>query len=175
MKIDLASLIIGILSLATFCAPILWYQISEKKKVTKLNKELTDYALEEKVTLTNKEVWGSGYALGIDQVNKKLLYFKHDENEDRKQMIDLAEVKICKVSNGTKTIRNENGNRSIISSIRLLFQYQNPEKGSTSLEIFDGENGRTLTSEITIANKLARTIRPMLHNGSDTRYKLPFK
>jgi hypothetical protein len=173
MKIDLPSLIIGIFALATFCAPIAWYQISEKLKVKKLNKELTDYAREENITLSNREVWGNDYALGIDQENKKLLYFKYGENKNRKQVIDLTEVKMCKVSNGTKTIKNASGSSSIISSIRLLFQYQNPKKGSTSLEIYDGENGKTLTSEITIANKLARTIRPMLTNGTEAGYKLP--
>ena len=173
MKVDLPSLIIGILALATFCVPIAWYQISEKMKVKKLNKELTQFAHEEKLTLTNLEVWGSGYAVGIDQKNKKLLYLKHDENCNRKEMIDLCEVKKCKVSNGTKTVQNTSGSRSVMSSIRLLLHYQNPKKGLTSLEIYDGENGKTLTSVLTIANKLARTIRPMLTNGVKTSYKLP--
>lgn len=173
MKVDLPSLIIGILALATFCTPIAWYQISEKMKAKKLNKELTQYAQKENITLTSKEVWGSGYALGIDQENKKLLYFKHGVNKDQKKMIDLSEVEKCKVSNGTKTVRNASGSRSVISSIRLLFHYQNPKKGSTSLEIYNGENGKTLTSELAIANKLARTIRPMLKNGVENSYKLP--
>ncbi len=173
MKVDLPSLIIGILALATFCAPILWYQISEKKKVKKLNKELSQFAREENLTLSNQEVWGSGYAVGIDQENKKLLYFKHDGKDDLKEMINLTEVVSCKVSNGTKTVRNDNGSRSIISSIRLLLHYQNPKKGSASLEIYDGENGRALTSELTIANKLAKTIRPLLNKRTETSYKLP--
>lgn len=173
MKVDIASLIIGIIALATFCLPIAWYQISEKMKVKKLNNELTQYAQKENITLTNKEVWGNGYALGIDQENRKLLYIKKGENNDQKRMIDLSEVEECKVSNGTKTVQNAGGSKSFVSSIRLLFRYQNPKKGSASLEIFDGENGKTLTSEIAIANKLARAIRPMLYKNAETSYKLP--
>lgn len=174
MKVDMPSLIIGILALVTFCMPIAWYQISEKIKVKKLNKELAQYAQKENITLTSKEVWGNGYALGIDQENKKLLYFKHTENNDQKKMIDLSEVEMCKVSNGIKTVQNTSGSRSFISSIRLLFHFQNPKKGSISLEIYDGENGKTLTSEIIIANKLARTIRSILNKEAETSYKLPF-
>ena len=173
MKVDLPSLIIGILALATFCVPIAWYQISEKMKVKKLNKELTQFASEKHLTLTNHEVWGDGYAVGIDQKNKKMLYFKHDENSDLKEMIDLNEVEKCKVSNGSKTVRNAGKNRSVVNSIRLLLHYKNPKKSATSLEIYDGENGKTLTSELAIANRLARTVRPMLNNGTKTSYKVP--
>lgn len=168
MKVDLPSVIIGICALATFFVPIAWYHISEKIKVKKLTEELTQFAQEEKITLSSHEVWGDCYALGIDQKNKILLYFKQDEKNEKKIKIDLSEVENCKVSNDTRTIRNPKGNTSVINNIRLLFHYRTPKKGA-SLEIYDGENGKTLTSEISIANKWARTINSMLKTISGTQ------
>lgn len=173
MKVDIPSLVIGILALATFCVPIAWYQISEKIKEKKLKKYLTQYAKQENLTLTSKEVWGDRYALGIDKNRKKLVYLNHTENGDQKELIDLSKVQKCKVSNGTKSARYATGNRSVLKSIKLQFHYLESSKGASSLEVYDDSNGKTLTYEISIANKLARTIRPLLYSASQNSYRLP--
>lgn len=172
MKVDLTSLIIGICALASFAVPIAWYQISEKMKEKKLHSDINQYAQEENITLTSEEVWGDHYALGVDKKSRKLVYLKHTENGDQKELIDLSKVQKCKVSNGTKTIRDASGKKSVITSINLLFHYLDSGKGASSLEVYDDANGRTLTYEISIANKLARTIRPLLKTTSNG-YKLP--
>lgn len=172
MKIDLPSLIIGIIALATFAIPIAWYQISEKMKEKKLHSDLNQYAQQENITLTSEEVWGDKYALGVDKNSRKLLYLKHTEDGDQKEIIDLSEVQNCKVSNGTKTVREASGKKNILTSINLLFHYRNSGKSASSLEVYDDANGRALTYEISIANKLARAIRPLLRTTSNG-YKLP--
>lgn len=172
MKVDLPSLIIGIIALATFAVPIAWYQISEKMKGKKLHDDLYQYAQQEKLTLTSEEVWGDHYALGVDKKNRKLLYMKHTRDSDQKEIIDLSEVQKCKVSNGTKTVREASGKKSVITSINLLFHYRDSGKSASSLEVYDSANGRTLTYEISIANKLARAIRPLLTTTSNG-YNLP--
>lgn len=172
MKIDLPSLIIGICALATFAIPIVWYQISEKMKEKKLHKNLNQYAQQEKLTLTNEEVWGDHYALGIEKRSKKLVYLKHTQNGNQKELINLSEVQKCKVSNNTALVHETSGKKSVLSSIKLLFHYRDSRKGTFTLEVYDNNNGRTLTYEISIANKLARIIQPVLTTESNS-YKLP--
>ncbi|MDZ7719724.1 MAG: hypothetical protein U5K72_12980 [Balneolaceae bacterium] len=173
MKVDLPSLIIGILALATFFVPITWYQISEKIKEKRLNNELTQYAQKENLTLTNTEIWSDHYALGIDKKCKKLVYLNQSENKDQKKVVDLSKVQKCKVSNGTKTVRSVSGNKRILTNIDLLFHYRESGKSATSLEVYNNNNGRTLSYEISIANKLARSIRPLLNSTSEHSYRIP--
>lgn len=171
MKIDLPSLIIGICALAMFAVPIAWYQISEKMKEKKLHKDLSQYAQQERLTLTSEEVWGDHYALGIDKNSKKVVYLKHNEDGDQKEVIDLSDVQKCKVSNGTKTVREASGKKNVLTSIDLIFHYRASGKGASSLEVYDDANGRTLTYEKSIASKLARIIQPLLTTESNG-YKL---
>lgn len=165
MKVDLPSLIIGICALATFAVPIAWYQISEKHITKKLSGELKSFADQHGLTLTNFEVWGDKYAIGLDQKAKKLLYFQKNPQGDSRQMIDLNEVQKCDVSNGTKT--------GVTKNIRLLFHYRASGKSLTSLEIYDSENGKSITYEISIANKWANTANSFVKSRSKTSYKIP--
>lgn len=171
MKVDLPSLIIGICALATFAVPIAWYQISEKMKEKKLHNEITRYARQENLTLTNEEVWGDQYALGIDNNSRKIVYLKHSEDGDQKEIIDLSKVQKCKVSNGTKTVHDADGKKNVLTSIDLLFHFRNSGTGALSLEVYNDSNGRSLTYELSIANKLARKIGSLIDTNTNG-YKL---
>lgn len=173
MKIDIVSLIIAALGLASFFVPIGWYQITQKRKTKKLTDELFQFAKDNNINLTSHEVWGNCYAIGIDHETKKLLYFKHNEKTDKKVVIDLAEIEKCKVSNITKTFRTQRESFGVTNNIRLVFHYRNPKKDPTFLEIYDGEYGKTLTTEISVANKWARTINAECKPHTETKHKAP--
>lgn len=173
MKVDLPSVIISIFALATFFVPIAWYHISQKTNVKKLTEMLNQFADEKKATLANQEVWGDCYALGIDEKSKKLLYLKINSNDEKKISIDLSEIDHCKVVNGTKNIRGAKRNMSVTNNIRLQLHYRKSGRASDFLEIYDGENGKSLTSEISIANKWSKSINSLLHKHSESKYKLP--
>ncbi|WP_234570609.1 hypothetical protein [Rhodohalobacter sp. 614A] len=173
MKVDLPSVIISFFALATFFVPITWYHISEKAKVKKLTEILNQFANEKNISLTNHEIWGDFYAFGIDEKSKKLLYVKANKDNEEKIFVDLSEIDNCKVVNGSKNIRGAKGNVSFTNNIRLQLHYKTSGKASEFLEIYDGENGKSLTSEISIANKWSRKISSLLHKRSESRYKLP--
>lgn len=173
MKVDIPSLIIGICALATFIVPIAWYHISEKMKEKKLETELTQFAKEQDVALNGHEIWGDAYAIGLDQEHKKLIYVKSDKGIDMKQAVDLSEIKNCRISNGTKSTKNSSGHIGATNYIKLVLHNRDQGKGATSLEIYDGENGRTLTYELSIANKWARKINSSVKKESETPYKIP--
>lgn len=173
MKVDLSSVIISIFALATFFVPIAWYHISQKAKVKKLTDMINQFADEKKISLTNREIWGDCYALGIDEKNKQLLYLKLNKDDEVKVSVDLSEIDHCKVVNGTKNIRGAKGSMSLTNNIRLQLHYRKSGKASDFLEIYDGENGKSLTSEISIANKWSKTINSLLHKHSESKYKLP--
>ena len=165
MKVDIASIIIAILSLSTFLVPIAWYQISQKKITKKLTNELLFLAKQDNLTLSEQEIWGDNCALGLDKKAKKLLYVRLEEQESQRDIIDLSEIEKCKVSNGTK--------HGITQTIRLQLYNQNSQKGLTNLEIYDQENGKSLTSEISIANRWAHAVNSVANNRAKTEYSLP--
>lgn len=173
MKIDLVSLIIAALGLASFFVPIAWYQITQKRKIKKITDDLMLFAKEHNVNLTAHEVWGDGYAIGMSPDTKKLLYLKLDGKTDKKVVLDLTEIANCKVSNVIKTIRGQKESFGVTNNIRLVLHYRNPKKGPTWLEIYDGEHGKTLTTEISVANKWAGTINAELKPHADTKHKVP--
>lgn len=173
MKIDIASLIIAAVALAFFFVPIAWYQISQKLKTKKIANDLFQFAKEQNAELTEHEVWDNRYAIGLDQKTKKLLYLKNDQDKEARVFVDLSVIDNCKVVNGTKNIRGAKGNMSITNNIRLQLHYRKPGKAPDMLEIFNGENGKTLTSEISIANKWSKSITSLLHKHSESKSRLP--
>lgn len=173
MKVDLTSVIISIFALATFFVPIAWYHFSQKAKMKKLTDMLNQYADENKASLTSHEIWGDCYALGIDEKNKKLLYLKTNKDNEEVLFIDLSEIDRCKVVNGTKNIPGTKANMSVTNNIRLQLHYKASGKASDFLEIYDGENGKSLTSEISVANKWSKSINSVLHKHSESKHKLP--
>lgn len=162
MDIDLTSVIIGIFALATFIIPIAWYQVSEKMKTKKLSSEFLQTAKNKNIQITEFDVWGGSYGIGLDRPAKKLLYLGKEKEMPRTEVVDLSVVSHCRVASGTKSVKNAQGRTNFTDRIGLYISFETPQKAGLSLEFYNGENGKTLTGEMSAANKWSRTINSAL-------------
>ena len=63
------------------------------------------------LALSEQEIWGNSF-IGIDQQQKKLLFMKVEDQDQLEKLIDLNNVRDCKITTAYKksTVKNHQGN-----------------------------------------------------------------
>lgn len=146
---DLQTIIIGVLALAVFIVPVYLIQSKQKKQSVKVLDELLSFSEEQQLRLTRLDFWNEVFAIGIDETNRKLVYYNKQDFSPRQVIIDLADVKNCEV---VKESREVNGNL-IIDQIVLRFSFDGPKKQEQRLEFYNREQNMMLSSELHFARK----------------------
>ena len=150
-KMDLLTAIIGFGALAVCILPLVYFQMAEKKKRNKFLNDFLLSAAEQKVVVTQHEVWGHYYGLGLDARANKLAYLKRWEAKEERIVIDLSEVEKCRVININRTV-NDN---KIIEQIGLAFSFRNPGLSEKILEFYNKEESMSLNDELLLVEKWA--------------------
>lgn len=164
MDIDLSSIIIIIIALAFFFVPIIYFEYFKKRTTKKFTAYFNEAAQKNRVTLSQFDVWRDSYAIGIDIGANHILYLKQKNGQDETLLIDLPEVKKCRISKEDERIKTPNGEQRITTQIDLLIEFHRPEKSNLTIAFFKGNNGDSLKDEVILADKWSKLINSKLKN-----------
>ena len=146
---DLLTAIIGFGALAVCILPLVYFQMAEKKKRNKFLYDFLVSAAEQKLVVTQHEVWGNYSGLGLDTHANKLFFLKRWADKEEKMIIDLSEVEKCRLVNVNRTV-NDN---KIIDRIELAFTFRNPGKPEKTLQFYNKEESMSLNDELLLVEK----------------------
>ena len=155
---DIKNAIIGFVLVAIFILPLVYLVNMQKNKDKKLLKSFHAAAKKFSVTISKNEVWNSGYCIGIDDTNSKILYFYKKHGKEESTLIDLTEVKKCRTSNINRNVKTKAGNIYVIDRIELVFSYKDTATTDKSLIFYSAVDDMTLNNELQLAEKWQNTI-----------------
>jgi hypothetical protein len=161
MEIDLASIIIAIIAFSFFFVPIVYFEYFKKRATKKFTAHFIRIAQKNNLYLANYDVWHDQYGIGIDTVTKIILYHKKNGQENT-VLLDLSELKRCRISKVDDRIQTPNGEHRIVTRVDLQFEFLSPEIKDISVEFFEGVNGDTVRDEVTLAEKWSKLINSRL-------------
>lgn len=148
---DLLTAIIGFGAIAACILPLIYFQMAEKKKRNKFLNDFLNSAAEQQVVVTQHEVWGHYYGLGLDVKANKLFYLKRWEGREEKAIIDLSNVERCRVNNVNRIV-NDN---KIIDRIDLVFNCGQQGTVTKALQFYNKEESMSLNEELMLVEKWA--------------------
>lgn len=114
MEVDLSSVIISVILLSLFIAPVIYDQLHKKKHRAERN--FLDRAYEKKLSLDSYDVRPDTWALGIDVKAQRLLYLNMN-NGDTGDVINLHKVEEC-----TLITTNAPDSKSSTAVLKLHFK-----------------------------------------------------
>lgn len=164
MDIDLISIIIAIVALSFFFVPVLYFEYYKKRATKKFNAYFNEIAQKNSLNLSQFDVWRDQYAIGIDTRAKKILYLKHKKGQDKTLVLDLSELKRCRISKENDRIKTPNGDRRLTTRVDLQYEFLNPKKSEITVEFYKGENGDSVRGEVSLAEKWSKISNSKLTN-----------
>lgn len=160
-KMDLATIIMGIVFISAGVIPIALSVASRNKAKKQLTASLNGYAEQNNCTIEQHEVCGN-YIIGIDK-NKGHLFFElRKENKIIQQCLNLATIRECKALKQCRSIKDYG---HVIDRLALSFMPKNINDKCPELEFYDSEVNSQLVGELqsleswhTIINKTIASI-----------------
>jgi hypothetical protein len=147
---DLQTIIIGLIAMALCVLPILYLQSIRKKEKEKLFKSFLSIASQRGVMISSFDLWEPFFAIGIDLLNKRLIYLSDCTYPETSVQIDLTKVDKCTV----EKISNQVNGNMIIETIVLKLKHRSESKlRDSSLVFYQKEMSLNLRDELQLAEK----------------------
>jgi len=162
MEIDLFSLIIIVITLSFFFVPFIYFEYFKNRTTKKFTAYFNELAQKNSLNFSQFDVWRDNYAIGIDSDVKQILYLKQKNGKDEILLIDLSEVKRCRISKKDERIKTPNGEQRITTQIDLKLEFHKSEKPHLSITFYNGKNGDSVRDEVTLADKWSKIINSKL-------------
>jgi hypothetical protein len=162
MEIDLSSIIIGIIALSFFFVPVIYFEYYKKRGTKKFTSHFNQVAQKNSLDLAQYDVWRDQYGIGIDIGAKKIMYLNQKNGQDDTVILNLPELKKCRISKEDHRIKTPGGDRRITTRVALQIEFLSPEKKDISVEFYKGENGDSVRDEVNLAAKWSKMINSRL-------------
>lgn len=85
-------------------------------------------------------------------------------SQDNIVILDIPEIKKCRISKEDEQIQTPDGDRRITSRVALQIEFLTLKKTGISLEFYKGKNGDTVRDEVSLAEKWSKVINSKLTN-----------
>lgn len=164
MEIDLSSIIIGIIALSFFFLPVFYFEYYKKRATKKFTVHFNQVAQKNSLDLAQYDVWRDQFGIGIDTEAKKIMYYKQKNGQENTVILDLSEIKKCRISKEDDRIKTPDGDRRITTRVDLHIEFLSPEKTDVSVEFYKGESGDTVSEEVMFSEKWSKLINSRLTN-----------
>ncbi|MCW5898226.1 MAG: hypothetical protein KIT10_03065 [Flavobacteriales bacterium] len=162
MKMDGATIVVGIIVLAMLTLPFVLDTIRRRKKASHLLHALRSLALQQQCKVDQHAVVGD-MALGMDKTRNILFYFSDLEEPPAAQRVDLAEIRAC------QAVKEKAGKRSADATalpdrVELALLPKAKGGSETRLVLFQATLGVAVNGEVRIAEEWAKLINDRLVN-----------
>jgi hypothetical protein len=158
METDSATLLIVIIASATFLVPILYFEYYKKRAAKKFTATFKKISAKNRLNLSQYDVWGDQYAIGIDTAAKKMIYHSRKNGQAGTGLQDLREVKKCRIVKEDAQIKTQDGDRRIPARIDLQLEFISPDIKPVSLQFYKRREGDDVSGELLLAEKWAKII-----------------
>jgi ribosomal protein L21E len=165
METDPATLLIVIIASSTFLVPIVYFEYYQKRAAKKFAAAFKKISAKNSLNLSQYDVWGDQYAIGIDSAAKKMMYHSRKNGQAGTVLEDLREVKRCRIVNEDTLIKTQDGDRRIPARIDLQLDFLSPGKKPVSLEFFKRREGDDGAGAMLLAEKWAKIISSKMRNS----------
>ena len=155
---ELGSVIFGLVALACFILPVLYYQGMKKKERNKFIQHFLQLATQQHLSISTNDSWNDRYAIGIDTQKQQLFYLKRQGDKDTTSTLDLAKVERCSLINDKRIVMES----VIVDRLALAFNFRNPGQPEMILEFYLREESSPLNDEFLLAEKWKALIQSVL-------------
>lgn len=163
---DLATIITGLVILASVTIPIIYLNNLEKRSQKKLKQLLFNYANAHGCSIYEHDLWNNT-AIGIDKSNGLVFYVQKTRGQETKLQVNLSKIQRCKISEITKTIKTGEGHDTVFERLELSFMANGNSPTETSLEFYNTNSSRfVLNGELKLVEKWQKIINDQLSKKS---------
>ncbi|WP_069131183.1 hypothetical protein [Rhodohalobacter halophilus] len=141
METDIASIVIGLASIATFLIPIGYYQMKEKNGVKKAKNRFLTIAEDVGFQTGEVDVLRNRAAIGIDRNSEELLYVNHGSHE----LIELGNIDQALFYKSNMQVPGESGDQQNIQELGIRFKMRTGN--DVKLPVFEGRDGTQIGDE----------------------------
>lgn len=158
---ELGSVIVAAVAIAICILPFVMLNKSKKKREQELWQALSNFAAQNNCKISQHEIFGN-FAIGIDESQNAVFYFRKFNNVESLQMVKLSEIKDCKVNNINRTFKNKDGIQRVIDRLELSFTPSDKDKPGVILEFFNADLCMQLYGELLSIKKWSQLINSRL-------------
>ncbi len=148
------TIVIGLAFVFLTILPFVLIAMSRKKQASKIAGALSNLASEHSCKIDSFEIL-SGVAIGIDEQQKMLFYYRLHENEEITQILKFTDIKKVKAV-------CVNSNQSLFNKLELIFSFHNKDKVDMALELYSSHAPLEQSEEMEIAKKWQDKINNLL-------------
>lgn len=159
--------IIYAIIIATVILPFVLLIRGSKKREQKLRNALQSEAAKSNYKLDKIDTHGV-YALGLDQTQQVLMFYKSTSENAKVQVVDLKTVQSCNASKVTRMVKGSGSQHEVIDQILLSFKYRNIKELS-HIELYNNEDEKALSDELEVAQKWEVNINEILNIKHETK------
>lgn len=160
---DLRSTIIGTILLSTFIVPIIRMNRNRKKSEGKSMESLINIANKHNCTISKHEICND-LVIGIDETKNVVFFNKIVDDNELKQVINLSEIKSCKVINTSRTIKSKNDTYKVVDRLELSLVPTAKNKSDIKVEFYNAETRGQLNGELQSIEKWSKLIADRLQH-----------
>lgn len=158
---DIVSTVIGLVCLAIFTVPVIYITLKQNSKKKKFLKFFLLLAERRQLKITEYEIWGRFFGIGIDQKSNQLFYLKKRYEQVEEKTIDLSQLSRCTIEN----ISNNASDGHMIDRLELKCMFRN-SRFPESLQFYNREENMSLLDELRIIKKWEARINLSLKRKS---------
>ncbi len=158
---DLGTLEIALVLVAICIVPFIILGKNNKKRDKQLLQSLLDSASKEDCKITQSE-YLNDVAIGLDETNNKLFFFKKIESTEIAQHVNLLEMKSCGILNSNRPMNSKKHKDIIIEKIGMSFTPLDKNKAHEIFEFFNSEETMLLSGELQLAQKWVKIVNNLL-------------
>jgi hypothetical protein len=158
---DIATiLLIGTTVLIICVLPFLITHNKKKKKEKEIKEVISRLAAKSNSKVDEYDWWNKTI-IGIDNLNRKLLFIKKIEDKELQYAIDLSDIHMGRVINSHRSVIN--GNYNVIQKLQLGLISKNKDKPETLLEFYNADyDSLTIREELQLVEKWSKIVNSIV-------------
>ncbi|MET6991279.1 hypothetical protein [Sediminicola arcticus] len=135
---DLELVIISLILVASVFVPFFIIDFSGKSGIKQMRNLFKLEQVKYNLKVTEQENWGNTF-IGIDRVQKKMLFMKFLEAEPTIHLIDLGKIQSCEIESKVEIIKTKIKKDSILQQLNLKITSPGTNSFEGILNFYDAE------------------------------------
>lgn len=148
---DIGNIFFVAIILAICIGPLVIMYYNNVNKNSKMLQSLKKIAQQHNCNISKHE-FCNNFAIGLDENNNYVFFFKQNEDDSVSQFVDLSEIKDCKAVKRTSATKIKDENITFYEKIELRFISKNKSNAEIAFELYSPEN-RQLNGELQLVDK----------------------
>jgi hypothetical protein len=162
---DTSTTIMGLAILLIFLIPVFLIARSGKKKGSRFERDFFSECSRRELNITEKDILGE-IGIGLDQVNKTLLYMNWGGHEKSVTSFSLKEVKSFETMPPSSAIKKPNFDYKKVERLGFRFNFINTSSQELTIIFYTAGFGKLSSAELNMFKKWNEIIRKNMSTDS---------